>query len=197
VDHAVYGPRAGGSIRHNHGHGVPGRPETAGAYRGEREAGYRSDHTQRSMATMAPAHRAISSSATIRSNIELSPMPVNTVELTAPLAGHHAAKKRKQKSGPDRVDGFANEPAASRHHTAADIAALILCTVPVPTPSVVAILRIPRSPIFSADRGIGRGTDGGSADHLARSRCWPERKLWLQLLEGSFKLIYKDKEAAN
>jgi hypothetical protein len=29
--------------------------------------------------------------------------------------------------------------------------------------------------------------------------AWPdaERKLWLQLLEGSFKLIYKDKEAAN
>ena len=28
---------------------------------------------------------------------------------------------------------------------------------------------------------------------------WPEaeRKLWLQLLEGSFKLIYKEKEAAN
>jgi hypothetical protein len=28
---------------------------------------------------------------------------------------------------------------------------------------------------------------------------WPEaeRKLWLSLLEGSFKLIYKDKEAAN
>jgi hypothetical protein len=28
---------------------------------------------------------------------------------------------------------------------------------------------------------------------------WPdaERKLWLQLLEGSFKLIYKDKETAN
>jgi hypothetical protein len=24
-----------------------------------------------------------------------------------------------------------------------------------------------------------------------------ERKLWLQLLEGSFKLIYKDSEAAN
>jgi hypothetical protein len=29
--------------------------------------------------------------------------------------------------------------------------------------------------------------------------CWPEadRKLWLQLLEDSFKLIYKDQEAAN
>jgi hypothetical protein len=28
---------------------------------------------------------------------------------------------------------------------------------------------------------------------------WPEaeRKLWLQLLEGSFKLIYKGREAAN
>ena len=34
----------------------------------------------------------------------------------------------------------------------ADISALIRCTVPVPTPTVVAILRIPLSPFFSAFR---------------------------------------------
>jgi hypothetical protein len=37
-------------------------------------------------------------------------------------------------------------------HEAADISALIRCTVPVPTPSVAAILRIPVSPFFSALR---------------------------------------------
>lgn len=54
------------------------------------------------------------------------------------------------------------------------------------------------------------GDDGGNTDidpiirgllaRLPKSGAeWPEaeRKLWLQLLEGSFKLIYKDKEAAN
>jgi hypothetical protein len=34
----------------------------------------------------------------------------------------------------------------------ADISALIRCTVPVPTPSVVAILRTPVSPLFNALR---------------------------------------------
>jgi len=40
--------------------------------------------------------------------------------------------------------------------TPADISALIRCTVPVPTPRVVAILRIPVSPSFSALRIDGR-----------------------------------------
>jgi hypothetical protein len=33
--------------------------------------------------------------------------------------------------------------------------------------------------------------------HCKSGDVWPEteRKLWLQLLEGSFKLIYKDKES--
>lgn len=38
----------------------------------------------------------------------------------------------------------------------------------------------------------------GLLERLPRSgEVWPdqERKLWLQLLEGSFKLIYKDKAA--
>ena len=38
------------------------------------------------------------------------------------------------------------------HHAGADISALIRCTVPVPTPSVAAILRIPMSPFFNALR---------------------------------------------
>ena len=41
---------------------------------------------------------------------------------------------------------------------------------------------------------------GGLLKRLPKSGdMWPEaeRKLWLQLLEGSFKLIYKGREAAN
>jgi hypothetical protein len=57
--------------------------------------------------------------------------------------------------------------------------------------------------------GGGDGGDGPEIDPIIRGllarlpksgEVWPdgERKLWLQLLEGSFKLIYKDKnEAAN
>jgi len=63
-----------------------------------------------------------------------------------------------------------------------------------------------RKPVSHSDGGGGGG--GGEIDPiilglLARlpksGDIWPEaeRKLWLQLLEGSFKLIYKDKEAAN
>lgn len=67
----------------------------------------------------------------------------------------------------------------------------------------------------TSNRGGGGGNDGNGGGNkppavdpiiqglLARlpksGDIWPEaeRKLWLQLLEGSFKLIYKDKEAAN
>jgi hypothetical protein len=68
----------------------------------------------------------------------------------------------------------------------------------------------PAPPAVDPKRG-GGGSDGGGQSEidpiikglLARlpksGEVWPdaERKLWLQLLEGSFKLIYKDKEAAN
>ena len=62
----------------------------------------------------------------------------------------------------------------------------------------------------TGSRSEGGGGDGGGGEIdpiirglLARlpksGDVWPEteRKLWLQLLEGSFKLIYKDQEAAN
>jgi hypothetical protein len=52
---------------------------------------------------------------------------------------------------------------------------------------------------------VGRSTEidpiiRGLLARLPKSGdVWPEadRKLWLQLLEDSFKLIYKDQEAAN
>jgi hypothetical protein len=62
------------------------------------------------------------------------------------------------------------------------------------------------------DHGGGGGSNGGGGppeiDPIIRGLLvrlpksgdvWPDadRKLWLQLLEGSFKLIYKDKEAAS
>jgi hypothetical protein len=51
-------------------------------------------------------------------------------------------------------------------HAGGDISALIRCTVPVPTPSVAAILRMPRSPFFNALRiaaSAAVGTRSGPA----------------------------------
>jgi hypothetical protein len=71
----------------------------------------------------------------------------------------HSRSRLGVKSGDaDRIDSLPdNRPVYLKKRTrlaetAGVISALIRCTVPVPTPSVVAILRIPTSPFLSALR---------------------------------------------
>jgi hypothetical protein len=71
------------------------------------------------------------------------------------------------------------------------------------TPVRRAVARMP-SPSVNAQNGGGGGGGGAVIDPIIQGLLarlpksgdvWPEeqRKLWLQLLEGSFRLIYKDK----